>query len=156
MFNSPTGAEEAFLGLLEVQATGGIHFADAVAVAKSSTGDIVIRQTHDLTPARGAIDGAWLGALVGFVLGGAVGGALAGAAGGALYAKLVDHGLDDTWVKQMAEWIDPDTSALLMLVNDPGLRADALQALSRLDGTVVTTTFPDYVRRAIEDALGKP
>ena len=156
MFSTPSGAAEAFVGLLEVEAADGIHFADAVAVAKSPGGEIVIRQTHDLTTARAAIDGAWLGALVGFVLGGPVGGALAGAAGGALYAKLVDHGLDDVWVKQMAEWIDPDTSVLLMLVNDPGLRADALETLSRLDGTVVTTTFPDYVRRAIEDALGKP
>ena len=155
MFATPTGAEEALLALVQIQEQGGIRLADAAIVAKTSSGDTVVRQTHDLTPARGAMEGAWLGALVGVLFGGPLGGALAGAAGGALYGKLVDHGLDDTWVKQMADWLDPGTSALLLLVNDPGLRADALRELSSLDGTVVTTTFPDYVRRAIEDELGK-
>ena len=55
----------------------------------------------------------------------------------------------------MADWIDPGTSALLLLVNDPVLREDAVRELGRFDGTVITTTFPDNVRRTIEEALSE-
>jgi uncharacterized membrane protein len=153
MFDKPTRADEALLALVHVQQEGGIELADAVVVAKLESGRTVVRQTVDITPGRAAVSGAWLGTLVGFLFGGPLGGAIAGAAGGALYAKLVDIGLDDGWVKQMAEWIDPGTSALLLLVNDPVLREGALHELGRFEGTVVSTTFPDDVRRAVEEAL---
>jgi uncharacterized membrane protein len=153
VFDKPTRADEALLALVHVSQEGGIKLADAVVVAKSTEGRTSIRQTVDITPGRGALSGAWLGTLVGLLFGGPIGGALAGAAGGALYGRLVDIGLDDGWVKQMAEWIDPGTSALLLLVTDPVVREDALRELARFEGRVVSTTFPDDVRKAIEDAL---
>ena len=76
-----------------------------------------------------------------------------GAASGALYGKLVDIGLDDGWAKQMSEWIDPGTSALLLLVNDETLRAEVLRELGRYEGTVISTDFPAAVRDAIQEAL---
>lgn len=153
VFDKPTRADEALLALVHVAQEGGLDLADAVVVAKTKEGRTLIRQTVDISPGRGALGGAWLGTLVGLLFGGPIGGALAGAAGGALYGKLVDIGLDDGWVKQMANWIDPGTSALLLLVNDPTVRQEALRELSRYEGKVVSTTFPDDVRKAIEDAL---
>jgi uncharacterized membrane protein len=153
LFDKPTRADEALLALVHVQQEGGIEISDAVIVAKPDEGRTVIRQTTDVTPGRAALGGAWLGTLVGLLFGGPIGGALAGAAGGALYAKLVDIGLDDGWVKQMSEWIDPGTSALLLLLNDPVVRDEALKELGRFEGTVVSTTFPDQVRHALEHAL---
>jgi uncharacterized membrane protein len=153
LLDKPTRADEALLALAHVQQEGGIELSDAVVVAKSPQGKTLIRQTTDVTPGRGALGGAWLGTLVGLLFGGPLGGALAGAAGGALYGRLVDIGLDDGWVKQMSEWIDPGTSALLLLINDPVVREDALRELGRFEGTVVSTTFPDDVRRALEHAL---
>ena len=153
LFDKPTRADEALLALLHVQQEGGIQLADAVVVAKTPEGRTIIRQTVDITPGRGALTGAWFGTLIGLLFGGPLGGAVAGAASGALYGKLVDVGLDDSWVKQMADWIDPGTSALLLLVNDPVVRADALTELGRFEGTVITTTFPDNVRKTLEDAL---
>ena len=153
VFDKPTRADEALMALLHVQQEGGIELADAVVVAKAPEGRTIIRQTVDITPGRGALTGAWFGTLIGLLFGGPIGGAVAGAAGGALYGKLVDVGLDDGWVKQMAEWIDPGTSALLLLVNDPVVRDGALRELARFEGKVVTTTFPDDVRKTLEDAL---
>jgi uncharacterized membrane protein len=132
---------------------GGIELADAVVVAKTPEGRTIVRQTVDITPGRGALTGAWFGTLIGLLFGGPLGGAVAGAAGGALYGKLVDVGLDDGWVKQMAEWIDPGTSALLLLVSDPVVRDEALRELGRYEGKIITTTFPDNVRKTLEDAL---
>lgn len=153
LFDKPTRADEALLALIHVQQEGGIQMADAVVVAKNAEGRTAIRQTVDVTPGRGAVSGMWLGTLVGLLFGGPLGGAVAGAAGGALYGKLVDIGLDDSWVKQMADWIDPGTSALLLLINDPVVREDAVRELGRFEGTVISTTFPDDVRRTIENAL---
>ena len=155
LFDKSTRADEALLALLHLAQEGGIQLADAVVVAKTEAERTIVRQTVDVTPGRGALTGAWFGALVGLLFGGPLGGAVAGAAGGALYGKLVDVGLDDGWVKQMADWIDPGTSALLLLVNDPVLREDAVRELGRFDGTVITTTFPDNVRRTIEEALSE-
>jgi uncharacterized membrane protein len=153
--DKPTRADEALLSLAHVQQEGGIHMADAVVVAKTEDGKTHIRQTVDVTPGKAAMGGAWLGTLVGFLFGGPLGGAVAGAASGALYAKLVDIGLDDGWVKQMAQWLDPGTSALLLLVNDPSLREEAVRELARYDGRIVSTTFPDDVRRALEEELAE-
>jgi uncharacterized membrane protein len=153
VFDKATRADEALLTLVHLGQEGGIDMADAVVVAKLPDGKTHVRQTVDPTPGRAAIGGAWLGTLVGLLFGGPLGGAVAGAAGAALYAKLVDTGLDDGWVKQMAEWLDPGTSALLLLLNDDGLRSEAIEELQRFDGQLVTTTFPDSVRRAIEEEL---
>ena len=153
VFAKATRADEALLTLVHLGQEGAIEIADAVVVAKTADGRTHVRQTVDPTPGRAAMGGAWLGTLVGLLFGGPLGGAVAGAAGAALYAKLVDIGLDDGWVKQMAEWLDPGTSALLLLLNDDGVRAEVIEELQRFDGQLVTTTFPDSVRRALEEGL---
>lgn len=155
VFDKPSRADEVLLALIHVQQEGGIALSDAVVVAKGADGRTAVRQTTDITPGRGALGGAWLGLLVGTLFGGPLGGVVAGAAGGALYGKLVDIGLDDGWVKQMSEWIDPGTSALLLLVNGATLRDSALRELARYEGRVVTTTFSNEVRDALQRALAE-
>ncbi len=51
------------------------------------------------------------------------------------------------------QWIDPGTSALLVLVSDD-VRPVVLRELSRFEGRVLYCTFPDAVRRELERALG--
>jgi uncharacterized membrane protein len=153
VFDKPTRADEVLLALAHLQLEGGIDMDDAVVVAKTAGGKTHIRQTVDITPGKAAVGGLWLGTFVGLLFGGPIGGAAIGAASGALYGKLVDVGLDDGWVKQMSKWIDPGTSALLLLVTDETLRADALRELGRYEGKVVSTDFPDSVRDALQEAL---
>lgn len=155
VFDKPSRAEEVLLNLAHLQQEGAIKLADAVIVTKDEQGRSAIRQTVDVTPGRGALAGGWWGLLIGTLVGGPLGGAIAGAVGGAsgaLYGKLVDVGLDDGWVRQMAEWIDPGTSALLLLVADVRLD-EVLRELGRFEGKVVTTTLPDPVREQLEHAL---
>src|SRR3546814_4687422 len=92
---------------------------DAVIVSKGDDGGTRIVETVDVTPAKGALSGTWWGMLAGLLIGGPVflGAAVGGAAAGALYGKLVDKGLQDDWVKDMAAWIAPGTSAWLLLVD---------------------------------------
>ena len=59
-------------------------------------------------------------------------------------------------MKDMAAWIDPGTSALLLLV-DAGLDPAVLEELKRFEGIgrVAGTTLPDGVKAEIEAALGQ-
>jgi uncharacterized membrane protein len=75
-----------------------------------------------------------------------------GAGSGALMAKLVDLGLDDDWVKEVGHWLDPGTSALLILVA-ADVRPAVLEELGRYEGDVLYCTFPAAVRQELEHAL---
>jgi uncharacterized membrane protein len=158
--DKPTRAEQVLLSLAHLQSEGRLRMHDAVIVAKDADGHARIVETIDTTPAKGALSGTWWGMLAGLLVGGPLflPMAIGGAAAGALYGKLVDKGLDDDWVKQMAEWAEPDSSVLLLLV-DEGFDDAVIDELARFEGTgeLVSTTLPDAVRGEIEAALsGQP
>src|SRR3954465_2228870 len=117
-FDKVTRAEEVLLALAHLQGEGEIAMADAVVVIKDAGGKVRIHQTIDPTPGRAAVTGSFWGMLAGLLFGGPVflAAAAVGAGGGALLAKLIDLGLDDGWVKEVGQWLDPGTSALLVLV----------------------------------------
>ncbi len=153
-FAKTTRADEVLLALGHLAVEGQIAIVDAVVVRKGENGRVQVRQTVDPSPGRGALSGSMWGALAGLLFGGPALGLLVGAAGGGLLAKLVDVGLDDGWVKQVGEWLDPGTSALLLLVGDE-VRPVVLDELGRYEGQVLYCTFPDAVRRELEGALGR-
>lgn len=156
VLDKPTRASEVLLALANLQAEGRLQMHDAVIVTKDADGRARVVETVDVTPAKGAMAGTWWGLLAGLLIGGPVGlaGIIGGAAAGALYGKLVDRGLEDDWVKEMAEWILPDSSALLLLV-EAGFNPAVLDELKRFEGTgrVAYTTLPEGARADIEAAL---
>lgn len=153
-FDKVTRADEVLLALVHLQQEGEIALSDAVVVAKDDTGKVHVRQTIDPTPGRSALTGTIWGMLVGMLFGGPVflAAAAVGAGGGALMAKLIDLGLDDNWVKDVGKWLDPGTSALLILVA-ADVRPAVLAELGRYEGDVLYCTFPDAVRDELERAL---
>jgi uncharacterized membrane protein len=156
VLDKPTRAEQVLLALAHLQGEGKVQMHDAVIVAKDGEGRSRTVETIDVTPAKGALAGSWWGLLGGLLVGGplAIAGLLGGAAAGALYGKLVDRGLEDDWVKSMADWIDPDSSALLLLV-ESGFSPDVIEELRRFEGTgeVAYTTLPEGTKAEIEAAL---
>lgn len=160
VLDKPSRASELLLTLANLAGEAKLKMHDAVIVAKDAEGRTKIVETVDVTPAKGALAGTWWGMLAGLIIGGPLflGAAIGGAAAGALYGKLVDKGLEDGWVKDMAEWIADDTSALLLLV-DAGFHPDVVEELGRFEGIgrVAVTTLPSGVKADIEAALsGSP
>lgn len=155
-FDKTSRAEEVLLNLAHLAREGEITLTDAVVVYKDDRERVHVRQTVDTTPKQGALSGGLWGLLVGSLFGpaGFLIGAGAGAASGGLMGKLVDVGLDDDWVKEVGEWIDPGSSALLVLVSHD-VRPVVVRELSRFEGRVIYCTFPDAVRRELERALGQ-
>jgi uncharacterized membrane protein len=158
VLDKPSRASELLLALSNLASEGKLRMHDAVIVAKDDGGSTRIVETVDVTPAKGALSGTWWGMLAGLIIGGPVflGAAIGGAAAGALYGKLVDKGLEDQWVKDMADWIAPGTSALLLLV-DAGFDPAVLEELRRFEGIgrVANTTLPEGTKADIEAALGQ-
>lgn len=155
-FDKTSRAEEVLLSLVHLAREGELTLTDAVVVYKDDHEHVHVRQTVDTTPKQGALSGSLWGLLVGTIFAGPVGaliGAGAGAASGGLLGKLVDVGLDDGWVKEVGEWIDPGSSALLVLVSHD-VHPVVLRELSRFEGRVLYCTFPEAVRRELEAALG--
>jgi uncharacterized membrane protein len=154
--DKPGRASELLLVLSNLANEGKVTMHDAVIVAKDDEGRSSTVQTVDVTPARGALAGAWWGMLGGLLIAGPVflAGALGGAAAGALYGKLVDKGLDDDWIKDMAKWVEPGRSALLLLV-DAGFDDAVVTELGRFEGIghVAYTTLPPQTKAEIERAL---
>jgi uncharacterized membrane protein len=154
VLDKPSRAEQVLLSLLHLQQEGKIRMHDAVIVAKDEEGKHRIVETVDVTPAKGAMAGGWWGILAGLIVGGPIVGVLGGAAAGALYGKLVDRGLDDGWVKDMANWVAPETSALLLLV-DTGFDHAVVEELRRFEGIghLSYSTLPGEAKAEIERAL---
>lgn len=156
VLDKPSRASELLLSMANLAGEGKLSMHDAVIVTKDVAGQAKVVETVDVTPAKGALAGTWWGMFAGLLFGGPVflGAAVGGAAAGALYGKLVDRGLEDKWVKDMAEWIAPGTSALLLLV-DSGLDPAVIEELRRFEGIgrVAVTTLPDSTKAEIEAAL---
>ena len=151
VFDKPSRATEVLVNLMHLQQEGALRLGDAVVIAKDDSGRAQIHETVDITPGRGALMGGWWGLLAGLFVGPlAIAG---GAAAGALYGKLVDKGLADDWVRQMADWLDAGRSALLLLVTVQN-EAELLRELGRYEGEVAATDFPERLRVELEEALG--
>lgn len=150
VFDKPGRASEVLVNVMNLAQEGAVRLSDAVIISKDPEGRGRVQQTVEVTPGRGALIGGWLGLFAGLFLGPlAIAG---GAAAGAVYGKLSDRGLDDGWIKQMAEWLEPGGSALLLLCaidDQPAL----VRELHRYEGTLVTTDLPAHIRSEVEDAL---
>ena len=150
VFDKPSRASEVLVNLVHLQEEGVLRLGDAVVISKDESGRARIHETIDITAGKGALIGGWWGVFAGLLVGPlAIAG---GAAVGALYGKLVDKGLADDWVKQMSEWLEAGRSGLLLLVTVDN-KAKLIRELSRYEGEVVTTDFPEPVRLELEQAL---
>lgn len=155
VFDTIGRADEVLVNVTNLVREGVLGVTDAVVIMKDASGRGRVRQTVEITPGRGAIIGGWLGLFAGLFAGPAAPLVIAGgAAAGALYGKLTDRGLDDGWIKDMATWLQPEHSALLLLghVND---KAVALRELGRYEGRVVATDLPTWARAELEAALAE-
>jgi uncharacterized membrane protein len=150
VFDKPGRASEVLVNVMNLAQEGAVRLSDAVVVTKGADGKGRVQQTVEITPARGALIGGWLGLFAGLFLGPlAIAG---GAAAGAIYGRLSDRGLDDGWIKQMAQWLEPGGSALLLLCSI-GDQPVLLRELRRYEGRLVSTDMPDHLRAEVEDAL---
>jgi uncharacterized membrane protein len=153
-FDKPEEADRVLTELNRLQKEYLIELADAVVVIRQPDGKINLKQSVNLVgagAASGGLSGAIWGSLVGLLFlnplaGFAVGG-LVGAGAGALSGSLVDYGIDDNFIRSLAEQLKPDSSALFLLVRK--FQPDKVLAdLAQFKGNIIRTSLsPDQEAR---------
>ncbi|MDB5540308.1 MAG: hypothetical protein JWQ89_2035 [Devosia sp.] len=154
-------AEEIRQKLLDLQREYLIELEDAVIATNTGQGHVKLNQLLNPT-AAGALTGSMWGLLIGAlfllpVVGpaiGAISGAALGAASGAISGALTDLGIDDSFMKELAAKLAPNSSALFLLIRKVTLEK-ILDAIQGTGGEVIKTSLDPAKEQALRDALAR-
>jgi uncharacterized membrane protein len=113
-FEDTEGAGKLLEMLKDLEKQRLVELDDAVVVVKDADGEIKVKETTDLTQAKGAAKGGTLGFVVGLMMGGPIGGVLLGAAAGALLSRKVDLGIPKGKIDLLVEEMVDGSSALFV------------------------------------------
>ena len=139
--------------LRSVEKSDYLSLDDSAVIVKDEEGKIHVKNEMD----RGVKIGAVGGGLLGLLLAGIffpVGGILVGAALGGLIGKSVDLGIDQKFVKEVADDLEPNTSAIFFIVREANPDV-AVAALKPYKGTVRHTSFPPEAEEELRRILKK-
>jgi|SRR5690625_1261344 len=129
-----------------------IGLADAAVIEKDEKGKIRVRQTLESAVKGGQVisSGFW-GALVGFFFGGPLLGGVIGMTIGGLLGRKIDIGVDNTFIQNVGEVLQNDSSAVFLLVKDTPMSVVA-EALKGFGGVIHSATMSDEALDAFERA----
>ena len=152
-YESEIKAEEVRLALIKMQKEYLIDLADAVVVVRDEHGKVKLRQLYNLT-AAGAVSGGFWGGLVGLIFlnplfGFAIGASMAP------FQALSDVGIDDKFLKSLADNLKPGTADLCVLIRQ--MTDDkVVEEITKFGGTVIKTSLSheneDKLRAALASA----
>ena len=150
-YESEIKAEEVRLALMKLQRQYLIDMGDAVVAVREADGSVKLRQLVNTT-AAGALSGGFWGTLVGVLFMNPLIGLAVGTMAGAASGALTDVGIDDKFMKQLAETLKPGTAALCVLVR----RATPDKVLAEIKGfggTVIKTSLSHDDEAKLQAAL---
>lgn len=152
-FNDTTQAVDAFEALKRAERGGQLKIDDAAVIVKQESGKVEIKNQMDTGVKWGAVGGGILGLMLASVFFPLAGLAI-GALGGALVGKTLDLGVDQKFIREVTEALEPGSSALFVIgkSDHPGT---VIAILRPFQGTVYQTSLPTEVLEALEDALKK-
>ena len=158
-FDDPHEADRALTELARLQREYLIDLEDAVVAVRDPGGKLRLKQSVDLVgsgAASGGLWGAMWGTLVGLLflnplLGMAAGAAL-GTGAGALSGSLADYGIDDDFIRQIGETLQPNSSALFVLVRKVQPEK-VLAEVSHFRGRVIRSSLSPEQEARLQAAL---
>jgi uncharacterized membrane protein len=147
-------AEEVRLTLRKLQQNYLLDLDDAVVAVKDEQGKVKLHQAVNMT-AAGAVSGGFWGTLIGLIFMMPLLGLAAGAAAGAVSGALTDVGIDDKFMKNLADTMKNGSSVLFVLVRK--VTADkVLEQLAGTGGTVLKTSLTHEDEAKLQAALNAP
>jgi len=151
-FDNETGAAEMRDALVELQKQQLVTLDDAAVVVRKPDGKVKVKQAVSLV-GTGALGGAFWGMLIGLLfwmpwLGLAVG-ALSGALGGALS----DYGVDDGFIKEVGNTIQPGHSALFLLIRE-ATPDKLMDELRQFNGNILQTSLSKEAEAKLRESFG--
>lgn len=158
-FDEPTQADEVLRELRRLQLEYLIDLEDAVVAARREDGEVHLKQSVNLTglaAGSGALWGALWGTVVGLLflnpLTGFALGTMVGAGTGALSGRLSDYGINDDFIRSVAQTLKPGTSAIFVLVRK-AQPEKVLEHLSRFKGQVLRSSLSPEQEARLQAAL---
>jgi len=147
-------ADEVLTTLRQMEAQRLIDLKNAAIVVRDRGGKVEIRETRDFTTGRSTMTGAVAGGLLGLLTGkGLLQGAALGAAGGLITGKVVDLGFQDDFLREVAQSLTPDSSAVVAVVHFDQVD-QATQILDQFSGgRILRQALPPDVAQKLSDAL---
>jgi uncharacterized membrane protein len=151
-FDTETGAAEMRDALVGMQKQHIIELEDAAVVVRRQDGKAKVSQANNLVGA-GALGGAFWGMLIGLLFFMPWLGLVAGAVGGAIGGHFSDVGVDDKFIKEVGNTIQPGQSALFLLVRSA--TADkVLEGLQGFNPTILQTSLSAEDEAKLREAFG--
>ncbi len=151
-YDSKFKADEVRLQLLKMQKDYLVSVEDAVIATKNEKGKVKLHQMFSLT-ASGAAGGGFWGLLIGVLFLNPLLGFAAGASAGAVAGALADVGINDKFMKELANDLNDNSSMLFLLLNTI-VFDKVLDELKGTGGHIIQTslshTDEDKLRKALE------
>lgn len=153
VFPSEAKAEEARKTVLELTKDYLITVGDAAIAVRSEDG-VKLNQLMNTT-AAGAAGGSFWGLLVGVLFMNPLLGVALGAASGAIAGRLTDIGVNDKFMKELADGVSPGEAVLFLLVAK--VTGDkVLERVRGIGGRVLQTSLDNDAEAKLRDALAAP
>lgn len=151
-FKDETGAAEMSAAIQDLQKQQLITLSDAATVIRKEGGKVKVKQANSLV-GTGALGGAFWGMLIGLLFLAPWLGLAVGAVTGALAGKFTDYGIDDKFIKDVGETVEPGHSALFLLIAD-WTEDKVLDELKKYDPTVLRTSLSKEDEAKLRAAFG--
>ena len=132
-------AAEVLAALRRLNSEYLIDLDDACYVTKDARGKLKLHQNTSLAGAGAAWGGMW-GMLIGLLFFVPFLGLALGAGLGALSGKLSDYGIDDNFAKQIAANIQPNSSAIFMLIRK-STPDKVVPEMAKFGGTILNKAY---------------
>lgn len=116
-FETESGAGELRDELKRLEKEHLLKLEDAAVVIRKQDGKVKVNQATSLVGV-GALGGSFWGLLIGLLFMAPWLGLAVGAITGAIAGKSTDFGIDDDFIKEVGETVEPGHSALFLLVSD--------------------------------------
>jgi uncharacterized membrane protein len=150
-YDDPFKAEEMRIALQKLRKDYLLDLEDAVVAVKGENGKVKLHQPVNLT-AAGALNGGFWGSLIGLLFMNPLLGLAVGATSGALSGSLLDIGVNDDFMKELAATMKPNSSALFILVRS--MTADkVLDEVAGTGGTVLKSSLNHEDEAKLQAAL---
>lgn len=150
-FPTENGAAEMRDALIRLQKQQLIELEDAAIVIRKQDGKVKVKQVASLAGA-GALGGAFWGLLIGLLFWAPWLGLAIGAVTGAVAGGLTDVGVDDNFIKEVGNTIEPGHSALFILVRQ-ATPDKVLEQLKDFDATVIQTSLSEEQEAKLREAF---
>lgn len=150
-FENEYGARKMLGEVESMQKQNLIQVEDAATAVRGAGGKVKVKQAKNLAGA-GALGGAFWGMLFGLLFFVPFLGMAVGAATGALFGKAADYGINDDFIREVSDSVQPGNSAIFLLVREAQLDK-VVERLKPLGGKIIYTSLSKDEEAHLKEAF---